>query len=161
VSDVWLDLHSSTDGCPAPKSLAVFVTTDFVCSGARGSQRHRPRIYSAYDFKNPAALNSSQFLGGSYLQSSISVRGDRAVVPLGASLGIEVNKPIIRSEEIVWASAQGRVPNAGILAPDRYGRGIARRLDKSRKPNTHTSCSDDEAEQLVNPLRICRRVRFE
>lgn len=57
-------------------------------------------LYGAFDLKHPAALNAPQFLGGSFLQTAISIQGDQATVPSGNGLGVEVNESLVRAEQI-------------------------------------------------------------
>jgi len=49
------------------------------------------QLLGAWDLPHPAALNAPQFLGGSILATPITVEGDRAIVPAGPGLGVEVD----------------------------------------------------------------------
>lgn len=49
-------------------------------------------LYGAYGLKAPAALNGPQFFEHSVLVDPIRIEGDRAFVPEGAGLGIEVDE---------------------------------------------------------------------
>lgn len=57
-------------------------------------------LYGAFDLKHPAALNGPQFLGGTFLQTAISVPSDQAVVPTGNGLGVEVDEARLRAGQI-------------------------------------------------------------
>lgn len=48
-------------------------------------------LLGAYQFERPAALNAPQYLEGSYLRQPLTVVGDRAHVPTGPGLGVEVD----------------------------------------------------------------------
>lgn len=47
-------------------------------------------LFAAYGLEHPAALNGPQFLKDSVLETPITVRGDRAIVPEGPGLGVAV-----------------------------------------------------------------------
>lgn len=49
-------------------------------------------LFGAYGLDRPAALNAPQFLTGSFLKSPIVVEQDRAIVPQGVGLGVEVDE---------------------------------------------------------------------
>ena len=49
------------------------------------------QLLSAWDLPHPAALNAPQYLSGSILATPITVEGDRAIVPAGPGLGVEVD----------------------------------------------------------------------
>ncbi|MBM3839701.1 MAG: mandelate racemase [Verrucomicrobia bacterium] len=57
-------------------------------------------LYGAFNLERPAALNGPQFLSGTFLEQPVRVEGDRASVPLGFGLGIEVNETRLRASEI-------------------------------------------------------------
>ncbi|MBM3848435.1 MAG: mandelate racemase, partial [Verrucomicrobia bacterium] len=57
-------------------------------------------LYGAFNLERPAALNGPQFLSGTFLEQPVRVEGDRASVPSGFGLGIEVNETRLRSSEI-------------------------------------------------------------
>lgn len=49
-------------------------------------------LFSAYELPHPAALNGHQYLNGSILRSPVLIIGDRAEVPNGIGLGVEVDE---------------------------------------------------------------------
>lgn len=48
-------------------------------------------LFGGWGLEHPAALNAPQYLEGTVLSASIRVDGDRAVVPSGPGLGVEVD----------------------------------------------------------------------
>ena len=49
-------------------------------------------LFGAFGLEHPAALNGPQFLSGSLLEKPIEVVGDRATVPSGIGLGVDVDE---------------------------------------------------------------------
>jgi len=49
------------------------------------------QLLGGWGLENPAALNAPQYLGGSILTTPIRVEGDRAAVPNGPGLGVDVD----------------------------------------------------------------------
>ncbi len=49
------------------------------------------QLLGGWGLENPAALNAPQYLGGSILTTPIHVEGDRAAVPNGPGLGVDVD----------------------------------------------------------------------
>jgi len=56
-------------------------------------------LYGGFNLERPAALNGPQFLRGTFLEKAIPVEGDRATVPTGFGLGVEVSEAILRGGE--------------------------------------------------------------
>jgi muconate cycloisomerase len=50
------------------------------------------QLFGGWGLENPAALNAPQYLGGSILNAPIRVEGDRAMMPTGPGLGVEVDE---------------------------------------------------------------------
>jgi len=49
------------------------------------------QLLGAWDLPHPAALNAPQYLSGSILATPLTVEGDRAIVPTGPGLGVDVD----------------------------------------------------------------------
>ena len=49
-------------------------------------------LFGAYNLKHPAALNAPQFLAGSILKTPLTIKGDKAMLPTGHGLGVEVDE---------------------------------------------------------------------
>ena len=58
-------------------------------------------LFGAYNLQRPAALNAPQFLTHTLLKEPIKVEADKATIPTGPGLGVEVDETKLRNLQIV------------------------------------------------------------
>lgn len=70
-------------------------------------------LLGAFQLQRPAALNAPQYLEGTFLRTPLRVEGDRAEVPRGPGLGVEIDEPLVRAAQ----RADGEVDPGATLPP--------------------------------------------